>query len=412
MNPKKAFSKYLIKLALLMPCVLLPLSAAWADSGLRTAKIPTDESWAERMALTVIQQSPEAWRMRDYKLLDSPKWAYTYGLTLFAMQKLYQETGDEKYLAYGKTYVDQLIDEDGNIKGYEIYEFNIDDVNAGKLLFLLYEKYDDERYLKAMKSLRTQLEWQPRTRSGGFWHKRIYPYQMWLDGLYMGAAYYAQYAHTFEEPTAVFDDIAHQFILVESKTRDPKTGLLYHGWDESKLQHWADDETGLSQHFWSRAMGWYAMALVDTLEYFPEDHKNRDDLVEILNRLVTALVPFQHKSGLWYQVPDLGDRFGNYLEASGSGMLGYAIAKGVHDGHLPKRFLAIAEKAHEGLVKELIDINPLNNELHLTQICGSAGLGNSPYRPGTFEYYIDEAQRVNDPHGVGPFILASLELGR
>lgn len=404
-----------LSITMLLVVCSLHVTAASAKDEERQTQIPVNKNWSERMALTVMQQSPEAWQMRDYKYLESPKWAYPYGLTLFAMQKLYQETGEEKYLEYGKTYVDQLIDEDGNIKNYKIYGFNIDDINAGKLLFLLYEKTQDKRYLTAMKNLRTQLEWQPRTKTGGLWHKRYYPYQMWLDGLYMGAAYWAQYAHTFDEPDKVWDDIAHQFILIESKTRDPETGLLYHAWDESTLQAWADDETGLSSHFWSRAMGWYAMALVDTLEYMPVDHRDRDALIAILNRLAEALVKVQHKSGLWYQVTDLGERYGNYLEASGTGMFSYAMAKGVRQGHLPKKYLKAARKAHDGLTRQLVEINPVNNEVHLTQICGGAGLGtyeNNPYRPGTFEYYIDEAVRVNDPHGVGPFILASLELGR
>ncbi|WP_036188610.1 glycoside hydrolase family 88/105 protein [Marinimicrobium agarilyticum] len=394
----------------LMIVVLLHSAHIQAQSEPDVA-LPKTGKWSERMALSVIHRSPEAWAMRDYKLLDTPQWAYTYGLTLSAMQKEYERTGDERLLEYGKIYVDQLIDDQGHIKNYEIWDFNIDDVNAGKLLFLLYDKYGDERYLTAMNTLRRQLQWQPRTRSGGFWHKRIYPWQMWLDGLYMGAAYWAQYAHTFDEGKEAFSDIAHQFILIESKTRDPETGLLYHAWDESTLQTWADNETGLSPHFWSRAMGWYAMALVDTLEVFPEDHPDRQALVDILNRLAEALAAHQHESGLWYQVTDQGDRYGNYLEASGSSMFVYAMAKGVQEGYLPKRYRAIAEKGFDGLIKELVEVEA-SGEVHLTQICGSAGLGNEPYRPGTFEYYIGEAVRVDDPHGVGPFILAALALGR
>lgn len=392
--------------------LLLSLGVAVADDKERTDKIPTDKKWSERMALTLMQQHPEAWRMMGYKLLSAPTWDYPYGLTLLSMQKLYQETGDKRYLQYGKTYMDQLIDKQGNIKGYEIYNFSLDYINNGKLLFLLHKEYKDDRYLKAMKTLRTQLEWQPRTHTGGFWHKRWYPYQMWLDGLYMGASYWAQYAREFNEPTEVFSDIAHQFILVESKTRDPKTGLLYHAWDESKLQQWADTETGRSHYFWSRALGWYAMALVDTLEYFPEDHEDYGKLVAVLNRLAKALVSFQHESGLWYQVTDQGDRFGNYLETSGTAMVSYAIAKGVKQGYLPKEYLKVAQKAHDGLVSDYIKINPANNELNLIQTVGGTGLGNVPYRPGTFDYYVSEAIRTNDPHGIGPFILASLELGR
>jgi unsaturated rhamnogalacturonyl hydrolase len=224
------------------------------------------------------------------------------------------------------------------------------------------------------------------------------------------AAFEAQYAAVFNEPER-FDDIAHQFILIESKTRDAKTGLLYHAWDESKMQRWADKETGLSKHFWSRAMGWYAMALVDALEYFPADHKDRQALIDILNRMAAALEPYQHTTGLWYQVLDQGDRYGNYLEASGSAMFSYAFAKGARLGYLPRKYQRIAERAHAGLVKELVDVDR-NNVVHLNGICGSAGLGGSPYRPGTFAYYVGEAIRPNDPHGVGPFILASVELDR
>jgi unsaturated rhamnogalacturonyl hydrolase len=358
-----------------------------------------------------MQRSPEAWAMRDFKLMEKPQWAYTYGLVLLGFQRLYEKTGEQHYLDYVKTYVDQLIDEQGNIRGYHIAEFNIDSVNSGKLLFLLHEKYQDPRYLTAMKTLRQQIEWQPRTRSGGLWHKLIYPWQMWLDGLYMGAPYYAQYAQQFGEGEKTFDDIAHQFILIESKTRDAKTGLLYHAWDESTLQLWADDETGLSPHFWSRAMGWYAMALVDVLDYFPEEHKDRAKLIAILNRLAEALVKVQDKSGLWHQVTDQGDRYGNYLEASGTAMFTYAFAKGANKGYLPASYKRVANKAYEGMLKNLIEVDD-QKQVHLTQICGSAGLGGSPYRPGTFQYYVSEAIRTDDPHGIGPFILASIELNR
>lgn len=387
-------------------------ASAFAFDEVRTTKIPTDKKWSERMALTVMQQSPEAWQMMHYKLLSAPKWDYTYGLVLDSFQKLYAKTGNKIYLEYGKQYVDQLVDKNGVIKKHQIENFSLDHINNGKLLFLLHETYQDDRYIKVMNTLRTQLEWQPRTRSNGFWHKRIYPYQMWLDGLYMGATYWAMHAAHFNEPEAVFSDIAHQFILIEQKTRAPETGLLLHAWDESGLQQWADKETGLSPYVWSRALGWYAMALVDTLEVFPKEHKNYNDLVQILNRLCEALPRYQHESGLWYQVTDKGDRYGNYLESSGTAMFAYAMAKGVRLEYLPKKYLNIANKAYDGILKSFIEIDSANNEVYLTHTVGGTGLGNSPYRPGTFQYYVEEAIRTNDPHGVGPFILASLELDR
>lgn len=406
----KNISKGTRWLALLVGITLS--SSLLAADEVRTQKIPTDKKWSERMALTVMQQSPEAWQMMHYKLLASPKWDYTYGLVLYSFQKLYLKTGDDRYLAYGKQYVDQMVDKEGNIKNYETENFSLDHINNGKLLFLLHEKYQDDRYLKAMKTLRNHLEWQPRTRSNGLWHKRIYPYQMWLDGLYMGTTYWAMHAAHFNEADDVFSDIAHQFILIEQKTRVPETGLLLHAWDESRLQQWANKETGLSPYVWSRALGWYAMALVDTLEVFPKDHKNYDDLVKILNRLSDALQRTQHESGLWYQVTDKGDRYGNYLESSGTAMFAYAMAKGVRLGYLPKQYLNVANKAYDGIIKGYIEIDPANNEIYLTRTVGGTGLGNKPYRPGTFQYYVEEAIRTNDPHGVGPFILASIELDR
>lgn len=282
-------------------------------NGELVAAANSEAPWSERMVDAMITRSPLAWEMRPNKNLKEPQWAYTYGLALLATQKVHARTGNPAHLEYITTWVDSLIDENGDIRRYEITDFNIDSVNAGKLLFVLYEQTGDERYRKAMATLRRQLEWQPRTRAGGFWHKRIYPWQMWLDGLYMGPAYWAQYAAAFGEGDESFDDIAHQFELIEEKTRDPETGLLWHGWDESRLLAWADKETGLSPNFWSRSMGWYAMALVDSIEHFPADHAGRARLAAILNRLVDALIPFQHETGIWWQVTDQGDREGNYL---------------------------------------------------------------------------------------------------
>ncbi|HSX52539.1 MAG TPA: glycoside hydrolase family 88 protein [Cellvibrio sp.] len=364
---------------------------------------------ATLMADSIMQQHPQAWTMREFKQLTGPEWGYPYSLVLYGFQKLYLKTGDEKYLAYGKAFVDQLIDKNGKIHGYNPADFNIDSINPGKLLFLLHEKYKDERYLVAMKSLREQLQWQPRTTEGGFWHKNIYPWQMWLDGLYMGAPYYAQFAQEHKEAKTSFDDIAQQFLLIESKTLDKKTGLLYHAWDESHLQRWANKETGLSPHFWSRSMGWYAMALVDTLDYFPQHHPQRKELIRLLNQLAEALLKVQDESKLWYQVTDQGKRYGNYLESSGSAMFAYAFAKGYNKKYLPEKYKAIAADIFNSLVSRHTEIDELGR-LHLLNTCGSAGLGNEPYRTGTFEYYVSEAIRTDDPHGVGPFILAGVEI--
>jgi unsaturated rhamnogalacturonyl hydrolase len=281
---------------------------------------------------------------------------------------------------------------------------------AGRLLFNLYATTKENRYLIAMQTLRKQLAEQPRTASGGFWHKKIYPNQMWLDGLYMGEPFYAEYTVTFEKGEKL-DDIAKQFELIQLHATDKKTGLLYHAWDESKQMPWANKETGTSPNFWSRSIGWYVMALVDALDYFPKDHPKQKELVGYLNNVANALVKFQDKSGLWYQVTDKGDKAGNYLESSGTSMFAYAFAKGVNKGYLPKKFKTVATKAFDGLTRQLIKVDS-NGEVTITQACAVAGLGGNPYRDGSYEYYINERKKDNDPKATGPFILTALELNK
>jgi unsaturated rhamnogalacturonyl hydrolase len=337
------------------------------------------------------------------------QWHYEHGLELLAIERVWRATGDAKYWHHVKKSVDLLVEPDGAIRTYDLEEYNLDQINPGKLLFPLYRATNDERYKRAIMLLRRQLATHPRTPSGGFWHKRIYPDQMWLDGLYMAAPFYAEFARTFDEPAA-FDDIAHQFALVERHTRDPKTGLLYHAWDESKRQRWADPATGCSPHFWGRAIGWYAMALVDVLDFFPADHPRRASVVAILARTTEALASAQDAAtGLWYQVLDQGPREGNYLEASASCMFTYAIAKAVRQGYVPAERLAVARRGYQGIVRDLITVDQ-QGLVTLEAVCAVAGLGGDPYRDGSYAYYVGEPRRANDAKGVGPFILASLEL--
>lgn len=363
--------------------------------------------WSERMAQSVMKRHPEAWQAESN---IKAEWDYKTGLLLTGIEKLYLRTGKPSYFDYIKTFADTLINASGNIKGYKIEYYNIDLINSGKLLFDLYDTTKDERYLTALKTLRNQLKTHPRTPSGGLWHKKIYPNQMWLDGLYMGAPFYARFNTTFEKGDKL-NDIAHQFELIWEHTLDKKTGLLYHAWDESKQMDWADKKTGRSPNFWSRAIGWYAMALVDVLDYFPEDHPKREILISYLNKLSEALATYQDESGLWYQVTDMGDRDGNYLEASGSCMFAYAFAKGVSKGYLPETFKAVANKAFDGIIELLVQIDD-DGEVHITQVCGSAGLGGDPYRDGSFQYYIGEPIITDNLHGLGPFIMAANELHR
>ena len=360
---------------------------------------------AVKMADSEIRQFPDPWTV-DFN--PKPVWNYTQGLIAQSMLQLEKVSQQKAYYNYAERYALHFIDTTGAIMGYKPDEFNIDAVNSGKFLFGLYEKTKDERYLKAIKLLRNQLKKQPRTLEGGFWHKLRYPNQMWLDGLYMGAPFYAQYAQLFDEPE-LFDDVVKQFLIVHQHTYDPKTGLNYHAWDEKKIQKWANPETGCSPNFWGRAEGWYAMALVDVLDFIPQDHAGRPKLLEILKQVAAGIKKYQDPAtGLWYQVLDQGNREGNYLEASASSMFTSALFKAVRNGYISKEYKAIAEKGYNGLVKNLIRDNN-DGTISLTKCCAVAGLGGEPYRSGTYDYYIHETIRDNDPKGVGPFIMASIE---
>lgn len=363
--------------------------------------------WSERMALSIMKRHPESYQIDDQK---EPKWDYVHGLVLNSFEALYKKTKNRNYYTYIKNYADATIDQNAVVASYKLDTYNIDMVTSGSLLFELYATTKDPRYLAVLQQLRKQIEEQPRTASGGFWHKKIYPNQMWLDGLYMGSPFYARYTSVFEGGKQL-DDIAKQFELIQQHATDPNTGLLYHAWDESKQMPWANKETGTSPNFWSRSMGWYAMALVDVLDYFPKDHPKQKVLVGYLNQLAVALVKYQDESGLWYQVTDKGDKAGNYLESSGSSMFAYAMAKGANKGYLPSKYKAIANKAFDGLTTKLIQV-AADGTLTITQACAVAGLGGTPYRDGSYAYYINERKKDNDPKATGPFILAALELNR
>jgi unsaturated rhamnogalacturonyl hydrolase len=360
---------------------------------------------AVRMANSEIKQFPDPWTV-DFN--PKPVWNYTQGLIAQSMVRLWKVTHQQNYYAYAEKYAIHFIDSAGSILGYKPDEHNIDAVNSGKFLFDIYGTSKDERYLKAIKFLRDQLKEQPRTQEGGFWHKLRYPNQMWLDGLYMGTPFYAQYAAKFNE-TAAFDDVVNQFVTVHKHTYNATIGLNYHGWDESKVQKWADPQTGCSPNFWSRAEGWYAMALVDVLDFLPQDHPGRAQLLDILKQVAAGIKKWQDPStGLWYQVLDQGNRQGNYFEASGSSMFVYALFKAVRKGYIGQEYKETAVKGYYGIVKKLIRENN-DGTISLTGCCSVAGLGGTPYRSGTYEYYIGEPVRDNDPKGVGPFIMASLE---
>ena len=361
------------------------------------------KSYAAEMANTVMT----VWK--DSMSNGRPaRWTYDQSVILRGIEGLWRETGEKKYFDYIQKSMDFFVDDNGNIRTYRPDEYTLDNVAPGKNLMLLYNVTGKEKYLKAVQTLRKQLQEQPRTKEGGFWHKKVYPSQMWLDGLYMAEPFYVDYAKTFHEDTA-FKDIARQFILMDKNAIDKKTGLLYHGYDESRQQKWADKSTGRSPNFWARAMGWYGMGLVDVLELFPVNHPERKELVQILNSYAKAVSKVQDaKTGLWWDVLDMPGKEKNYLEASASSMFVYTLAKGVRLGYLPQSYLANAKKGYDGIQKTFIKTENGLTNLHGT--VSVSGLGGNPYRDGSFDYYMSEKVVVNDPKGVGAFIQAANEM--
>jgi unsaturated rhamnogalacturonyl hydrolase len=377
---------------------------AVADSSGRARA--TSTPWSVRFVRSVMARNPQTHR----------RWDYTAGVVLGAIEKVALARRDTAMLGYVKRNMDRFVKPDGSIEGYKLDEFNIDAVSQGRLLFGLYQRTKDARYKKAADVLREQLRKQPRTAEGGFWHKKIYPQQMWLDGLYMGEPFYAQYAKEFGEPSA-FDDVARQFLLVSRHTRDARTNLMYHGWDAAHAQKWADAATGLSANFWGRAMGWYMVGVVETLDHFPADHPDRAAIIQTLRDAAEGVARVQDPvTGLWWDVLDQPDRAGNYLEASASSMFVYALAKAARLGYIDARYRAIAQRGFDGLVRNLVRENA-DGTVSLINVVQVSGLGGQPradgsYRSGSFDYYVGEPVVTDDYKGVGPFILAAWELGK
>ena len=401
-NKDQALTLRLCAVAGKLPLVaLVLLSGIVCSAGAQTKPI------SERAAATAMNA---LWRDAAKKETGYPaKWTYDHGLVLKGIEQVWKNTGDRQYLDFIQRSMDHFVADDGSIRTYSIEEYNIDHILPGRNLLQLYKVTGQEKYRKAAALLRQQLKTHPRTSEGGFWHKKIYPSQMWLDGLYMGEPFYAEYAATFQEPEA-FDDIAKQFILMERHSRDVKTGLLYHGWDESRKQRWSNPDTGRSPHFWGRAMGWFAMGLVDTLDHFPRNHPQRAELIAILNRLARAVAKYQEpRSGLWYQIVDKANAKGNYLESSAACMFVYALAKGARNGYLPASYTRVAEKGYRGIVREFLRTDA-NGQLNLERTVSVNGLGGNPYRDGSYEYYLSEKVVTNDPKGIGALLLAATEM--
>jgi unsaturated rhamnogalacturonyl hydrolase len=364
----------------------------------------TPLEWSQRLA-----------RSQMARETKPPKLDYTMGLFTLSLLKLNEVVPDAHGLDFTKEKIGGLISADGKVQGYRPEEFQLDSLNPMKTVLALWQLTGEERYKLAAQKLAAQLELQPRTFDGGFWHKQRYTNQMWLDGIYMADPFHAECGKLFGD-AAAFDDVAKQIRLMDAHTYDAKTGLNYHGWDAAKIQPWANPVTGCSSNFWGRAEGWYAMALVDVLDYFPTNHPARGEIIATLQKLSVGVVKFQDaKTGLWWQVLDQGDRSGNYLEATASAMFVYALAKGVNHGCLPRDLVPAIERGYAGIIQNLI-ADDGGGKWSLTKCCSVAGLGGSPsngkYRSGSFDYYIGEPVVDNDLKGIGPLILAGIEMSR
>lgn len=341
--------------------------------------------------------------IEDNQPIISEKWQYDCGLALMGIGAIYEETGDKKYFNYIKKCMDFFINDDGSINRYDQSLYNIDHINNGKNCFWLYNKTGDNKYIKAAHILKQQLCDQPRTKSGAYFHKLIYPNQIWLDGLFMGEPFAAQFAAECNYPEGL-DDVVNQFVIAESKTYEPRCGLYAHACDESRKAFWADKTTGRSLNIWGRSCGWFCMALLDSLDFFPKEHPGRETLIKIFNKVISNIVKYQDESGVWYQVLD-NRRRDNYKEATCSCMFAYALNKAIRLGYIDEViFRPHLERAISGIFKEFV--RESGDKLYITSCCAVAGLGpeNNPRRDGTLDYYFSEPIIENDNKGVGPFL--------
>ncbi|MCD7724212.1 MAG: glycoside hydrolase family 88 protein [Clostridiales bacterium] len=349
------------------------------------------------------------WNLEQIREKKPNKWNYIDGCMIKAVLQMYEFTGEEKYFTFAREFVDFFVKEDGTIATYQVEELNIDNINMGKNLFYLYDKTGEEKYKKALDLIRSQLDAMPRTKEGNFWHKQIYPNQVWLDGLYMAQPFYMEYEIRFHQMSG-YMDVIRQYENVEKHMKDPKTGLYYHGYDESRQMYWADRETGCSPNFWVRALGWFAASLVDTASVMDESlYYEYRYLQRLLKDLIDALRPYQDQSGMFYQVIDKGEEPGNYLETSGTALIAYAILRGVRLGYLPKSYQEYGEKAFSGIVETYLREDG-ENILSLGGICLVAGLGGKTHRDGSLAYYFSEPVVENEAKGVAPFLLAFTEI--
>ncbi len=385
--------------------VWVMLAGAW---GLEAQRVSDNLPWSVRMAESEMIRCPESWQL-DFQ--TKLKWDYCHGLVLQAMLDVYDRYGDTRFYDYALAYADTMVHADGTIKMYKREEYSLDRVNSGKFLFRIYEQTKEAKYKQALDLLRSQFDGHPRNADGGFWHKQVYPHQVWLDGIYMGAPFYAEYAYRHNR-VEDYPDVINQFLMAARHTYDATNDVFRHACDVSRTERWADPQTGQSKHSWGRAMGWYAMAFVDALDFIPQHEAGRDSMLVVFRRLASQIKRLQEeKTGLWYQVLDRSGAPGNYLESSCSTMFVYALFKGVRKGYIDASYLEVARKGYQGILDRFIRVDA-DGVVSITDACAVAGLGGKKYRSGDYDYYIHETVRDNDPKAVGPFILASLEWER
>ena len=358
------------------------------------------------------KSSPEftAWNIEKTRGGVPTNWNYIDGCMITALLAMADISGDGHYFDFARRFIDAFVGDDGAIRTYHPEKHTLDDINEGRVLFTLYDKTGDEKYRRAAEVLKKALDDQPRTHEGSFWHKEIYPNQVWLDGIYMAMPFLALYEKHFG--SGDYADVIRQVRTVRQRMRDEETGLYYHGYDASKSAFWANSETGLSKSFWLRSIGWFSVALADLIEILP-DGDGRDELKAILSDLMESVWRYHDAdTGMYYQVPDQPEREGNYLESSGSAMLAYAMLKGARLGALAPEYAERGHRTFDGIIEKYLSFE--GGELNLGGICLVAGLGpeNNRRRDGTFEYYISEPIVRNDAKGVAPFVLCYTEIKR
>lgn len=354
--------------------------------------------------------SPDApvWNIESIRQGKKPHWNYIDGCMITALIKIAAIKGDDKYFGFAERFIDYYVGDDGSILGYDKEKYNLDDVNEGRVLFELYERTGKEKYRLAIEKQREQLLSQPRTVTGNFWHKLIYPNQIWLDGVYMAQVFSAKYAKYFGGGD--YSDVVMQIKNVRKYMFDEKARLYYHGLDCSRSVFWADKETGLSRNFWLRAIGWFTVAMIDVIEI--TDGEAREEIALIFRELMEGVLSYRDpESKMYYQVVNMQGREGNYLETSGSSMIAYAMMKGARLGVLPSEFGTYGRETFDGICKRYLDFDS-EGKLSLGGICLVAGLGpeNNTRRDGSYEYYISEPVVENDAKGVAPFVLSYTEV--